>query len=67
MNLVRLIDFLRDRLKAIMVVGAVVPDLVEGYLYREPIERIQGVVGAIFILVSVLWLPTVYLFDIGLR
>lgn len=44
-----------------------VSDLVDGYLYREPIERIQGVVGAIFILVSVLWLPTIYLFDIGLR
>ena len=42
-------------------------DLVDGYLYRKPIERIQGIVGAIFILVSVLWLPTFYLLDVGLR
>jgi hypothetical protein len=44
-----------------------VSDLVDSYLYREPIERIQGLVGTIFILVSVLWLPTIYLLDSGLR
>lgn len=40
---------------------------IDGYLYLQPIERIQGLVGAIFILVSVLWLPTIYLLDSGLR
>jgi hypothetical protein len=42
-------------------------DPVDGYLYPDPIERLQGLVGAIFILISVLWLPSIYLLDGGLR
>ena len=48
-------------------VSDLVDGFLDGHLYREPIERIQGLVGAIFVLVSVLWLPTIYLLDSGLR
>ena len=42
-------------------------DARDGFLYREPIDPIHRVLGAIFVLASALWLPTIYLFDIGLR
>ena len=44
-----------------------VSDVPDDYLYRDPIERLHGLLGAIFILVSVFWLPTIYLLDSGLR
>jgi len=42
-------------------------EVIDGYLYQEPIDRIHRVLGAIFVLASVLWLPTIYLFDSALR